>query len=196
MSANNYILYGSDISYYTGKTRSNLLHKGVAFTEQTPNPWQYLVVFPRRVGAAVMPVVRTPDGEWCQDTSIIFDQLEQRFPDIPALPATAVLRFSAYLFELWADEFLLPMGWHTTWGRPERRPVFIKEVGEDMLPGWPKFLQQLVGKDMGVKMNAMSGMLGFGDDFGEHHLPHGRWTAYTKSQRLYCVDGTTPDGGV
>ena len=164
MNANNYILYGSNISYYTGKTRSNLLHKGVPFTEQTPNPWQYLVIFPRRVGAAVMPVVRTPDGEWWQDSSIIFDQVEQHFPEPPALPTTPILRFAAYLFEFWADEFLLPMGWHTTWGRPERRPVFIAEVGQDMLPGWPRFLQQLAGKDMGAKMNAMSDMLGFGDD--------------------------------
>ncbi len=164
MKDNNYILYGSDISYYTGKTRSNLMHKGVPFTELTPNPWQYLVVFPRRVGAAVMPVVLTPEGEWWQDSSVIFDNLEERFPEPPGLPATPVLRFAAYLFELWADEFLLPMGWHTTWGRPERRPVFIEEVGKDMLPGWPRFLQQLAGKDMGAKMSAMSEMLGFGDD--------------------------------
>ena len=33
-----------------------------------------------------------------------------------------------------------------------------------MLPGWPRFLQQLAGKDMGAKMSAMSNMLGFGDD--------------------------------
>ena len=52
MDDNKYILYGSDISYYTGKTRSNLLHKHIPFVEQTPNPWQYLVMFPRRVGAA------------------------------------------------------------------------------------------------------------------------------------------------
>lgn len=167
MSADNYILYGSDISYYTGKTRSNLLHKGVPFVELTPNPWQYLVVFPRRVGAAVMPVVRTPDGEWWQDSSLIFDQLEQRFAEPAGLPATPVLRFAAYLFEFWADEFLLPMGWHTTWGRPERRPVFIEEVGQDMLPGWPRFLQQLAGKDMGTKMNAMSDMLGFTNDMAD-----------------------------
>ena len=164
MSADKYILYGSDISYYTGKTRSNLLHKRVPYIERTPSPWQYMVIFPRRVGAAVMPVLCTPEGEWWQDSSVIFDKLEQRFPDIPALPATPILRFSAYLFEFWADEFLLPMGWHTTWGRPERRPVFIEEVGKDMLPGWPRFLQQLAGKDMGNKMNAMSDNLGFGDD--------------------------------
>lgn len=164
MSTDEYILYGSDISYYTGKTRSNLLHKHVPFIERTPNPWQYMVTFPRRVGAAVMPVVVTPQGDWLQDSSIIFDELEQRFPDAPALPATPILKFAAYLFEFWADEFLLPMGWHTTWGRLERRPVFIEEVGKDMMPGWPKFLQQLAGKDMGKKMNGMSDMLGFGDD--------------------------------
>ena len=70
----------------------------------------------------------------------------------------------AYLFELWADEFLLPMGWHTTWGRLERRPVFIKEVGEDMLPGWPGFVQRMAGANMGSKMEAISESLGFGDD--------------------------------
>ena len=164
MSEQKYILYGSDISYYTGKTRSNLLHKGVPYREKTPSPWQYMVTFPRLVGAAVMPVVLTPQGDWWQDTSIIFDKLEQRFPQTPALPDSPILRFSAYLFELWADEFLLPMGWHTTWGGVERRPLFMHEVGEDMLPGWPAFLQHGVGKNMGTKMNAMSENLGFGDD--------------------------------
>lgn len=164
MKGKHFTLYGSNISYYTGKTRSNLLHKRVPYKERTPSPWQYLVEFPRRVGAAVMPVLLTPDGEWWQDSSVIFDELEQRFPEPPGLPATPVLRFAAYLFEFWADEFLLPMGWHTTWGRQERRPVFIEEVGKDMLPGWPRCVQQLAGRDMGKKMSAMSGMLGFGDD--------------------------------
>jgi glutathione S-transferase len=172
-----YTLYGSELSYYSGKTRSHLLHKGIPFVEQCPSAWQYLVAFPRRVGAAVVPVVRTPEGEWLADSSVIFDVLEQHFPAVPAVPETPVLRFAAYLFELWGDEFLLPLAMHTRWSRPEHRPCFVRQVGSEMLPGWPKFMQDRVGNRIANTMSGFRPTAGFGpemagvlDRFGQIQL--------------------------
>lgn len=164
MSSDRYTLYGSDISYYSGKTRSHLLHKRIPFTERCPSAWEYLVAFPRRVGAAVVPVVRTPQGEWLQDSSVIMDVLEERFPAFPAVPATPVLHFAAYLFELWGDEFILPLAMHTRWSRPEHRPCFVQQVGSEMLPGWPTFMQDMVGNRIANTMSGFRRTAGFGPD--------------------------------
>ncbi len=157
-------LYGAQFSYYSGKARSYLLHKRIAFTETTATAWIYLRVMPQKVGAAVVPVVHTPSGEWLQDTSVIIDTLEARYRANPALPATPVLRMAAYLFELWGDEFLLPLAMHTRWNRPEHLPWYHQEAGSVLLPGWPGFLQRLMGRQIANGMQALRATLGFGPD--------------------------------
>lgn len=157
-------LYGVELSYYSGKTRSHLLHKGIPFVEVCPSAWDYLVRFPRQVNAAAVPVLRTPEGQWLQDSSVIIDELERRFPERPALPGTPVLRFAAYLFELWGDEFLLPLAMHTRWSRPEHRPWFVKQVGSGMLPGWPGFLQDAIGNKLANTMSGFAPVAGFTPD--------------------------------
>ncbi|MES2148829.1 MAG: glutathione S-transferase N-terminal domain-containing protein [Pseudomonadota bacterium] len=61
------------------------MHKRIPFDEQQVNAWIYLVELPRRVGAAVVPVMRTPDGRWLQDTGVLIDTLEQCFTHRPVL---------------------------------------------------------------------------------------------------------------
>ncbi|WP_324731213.1 glutathione S-transferase family protein [Pseudomonas paeninsulae] len=162
-----YTLYGAEMSYYSGKTRSHLLHKRIPFSEQEASAWDYLVKFPREVGCSVVPVVRSPEGAWLQDSSLIIDLLEQRFPAQPAVPASPVLRFAAYLFELWGDEFWLPVAMSTRWSRPEHRPLFVQEIGAGMLPGWPRFLQELAGNRIANMMSGFTEKAGFGADMTE-----------------------------
>ncbi len=156
-----YTLISAEFSYYSGKTRSYLLHKRIPSREVIPNGWHWAHTIPRKVGAAVVPVVITPEGEWLQDTSVIMDRLEARFPAAPALPETPVLRFAAYLFELWGDEFLLPLAMHTRWSRPEHFPRYVDEVGPILLPGWPKWIQQLLGGRLASRLKGLAPSLGF-----------------------------------
>ena len=172
-----YRLLGAEFSYYSGKTRSYLLHKRIPFIETPAAAWIYLALLPRRVNAAVVPVVLTPEGEWLQDSSVIIDQLEQRFPQHPVVPATPVQRLVAYLFELWGDEFLLPLAMHTRWNRPEHLNWYAAEAGQVMLPGWPGFLQRGMGRKIANGMQAHVGTLGFDldqaavlDRFGQTQL--------------------------
>jgi glutathione S-transferase len=140
-----YTQVGVPLSMYAGKTRSYLLHKRIPFTERGTNAWEFFYRFRRRNNAAAIPVVITPQGEWLQDTTVIIDTLEQRFPDSPVLPATPVLRLAAYLFELWGDEFWLPLAMHTRWSHPENVPFFVAEAGDGLLPGFPRWLKTLLG---------------------------------------------------
>jgi glutathione S-transferase len=160
-------LYGAEFSYYSGKTRSYLLHKGIPFVEKSASAWIYLGLLPRHVGVPVVPVVLTPQGEWLQDTSVIFDVLESRYSPRPALPATPVLRLCAYLFELWGDEFLLPLAMHTRWNRPGHLSWYAQEAGRTLLPGFPAFLQRLMGRKIANEMRGHATTLGFGADMAQ-----------------------------
>jgi glutathione S-transferase len=159
-----YTLYGAAFSYYSGKTRSYLRHKRIPYVEVPAAAWIYLGLMPRKVGAAVVPVVHTPDGRWLQDSSVIMDELERRFPSPSATPVTPVLRFAAALFELWGDEFLLPLAMHTRWNRPEHLPWYAQEAGAVLLPGWPRFAQRWMGRQIANGMRGHVQTLGFGAD--------------------------------
>jgi glutathione S-transferase len=140
-----YTQIGVELSLYSGKTRAYLRHKRIPFVERGSNPWEIFHTIPRRTHASAVPVVITPEGEWLQDTSEIIDELERRFPANPVLPGTPVLRFASYLFELWGDEFWLPLAMHARWSHEENLPLFLHDVGVGLAPGFPRWLQRAIG---------------------------------------------------
>lgn len=77
-----YCLYGSPVSYYTAKVRSYLRYKGLRFeqvraTEKVANQ----IIKPATGGWRVVPVLKTPQGDCIQDSSIILDELESVHKD-------------------------------------------------------------------------------------------------------------------
>jgi glutathione S-transferase len=110
-----YTLYGSPISYYTGKVRAYLHWKGIPFNEVLSNAQVYKDIILPRVGFPVIPVVVAPDDQTLQDSSDIIDVLEQRFPEPPIVPTSGVQRFVAALFELYGDEWLVIPAMHYRW---------------------------------------------------------------------------------
>jgi glutathione S-transferase len=111
-------LYGAERSYFTGKARPALRAKRVYFEEILPTAEAYREIL-RRTGMIFIPVVVTPEDETWQDTSDIIDALEARFPEPALVPATPVQRIVSYLFELYADEFMLLPAMHYRWSAPE-----------------------------------------------------------------------------
>jgi glutathione S-transferase len=81
-----YILYGWHLSYFTGKARCYLRYKKIPFIEKPVDFYTLTRRIKRHTGAVVMPVVVTPEGEWLQDTSLIIDRLEERFPAKSVVP--------------------------------------------------------------------------------------------------------------
>jgi len=147
---------GVPLSLYSGKTRSYLLHKGLPFSEDLRGGAKaFFWDIPRHTGAAALPAVITPEGAWLQDSSCIIDALEQRHPERPVLPATPVLRFAAYLFELWGDEFWVPLAMHARWSHAENMPLFVRESGDALMPGLPRWLKNLLGRNHVRKMQAI-----------------------------------------
>jgi len=116
---NPYRMYGAEVSYFTAKARVALRAKRVFFEEMLASPQAYAEVILPRVGMAFIPVIVTPDDQTWQDTSDILDRLEQLYPEIPLYPSTPVQRVTAYIWELYCDEFMILPALHYRWSFPE-----------------------------------------------------------------------------
>jgi glutathione S-transferase len=114
-----YRFYAAEISYFSGKARPALRIKRVPFDEILPTPEVYREVIAPRTGLGFIPVIVTPEDETLQDTSDILDFLEERFPDPPLYPATPKQRIACFLWEVYADEFMVILGLHYRWSFPE-----------------------------------------------------------------------------
>jgi glutathione S-transferase len=151
-----FVLYGWHLSYYSGKVRCYLRYKQIPFVDTPVDFVTLMMRIKRRTGAAVMPVVVTPQGEWLQDSSAIIDELERRFPERSVIPKTPVRRFAAYLLETWGDEWWIPVAMHTRWSYPENYTLFERDGGAALLPHRPKFLRD---RAVAIAANAMRGYL-------------------------------------
>lgn len=139
-----FIHYAWHLSYFSGKSRSYLLYKDIPYVEKEIDYYTFSVRAKKHTNAAVMPIVVTPEGEWLQDTSHIIDQLEQRFPAAPVVPASPVQRMASYIMELWGDEWWLVVAMYTRWCHPENYVVFERDAGRGLLPWMPRFIQNRV----------------------------------------------------
>jgi len=137
-----FILYGWHLSYFAGKARCYLHYKGIPFVDRDVDLFTLTQRIKRKTGEVVMPVLRTPQNEWIQDSSEIIDRMEAVFTDRPVVPATPVQKFTAYLLEAWGDEWWIPIAMHTRWSYPENYALFEAEAGVKLLPGFPKFVQR------------------------------------------------------
>jgi len=121
-------VYGSRISYYTGKLECYLRYRGIAYQLLPTEP--HARAIRAGVGTVQMPVVELPDGRWMSDTTPMLDWLERHGgheghdrPDrperpptrAPIQPADPVMRFVAQLLEDYADEWLWRAAMHHRW---------------------------------------------------------------------------------
>lgn len=130
--AGEYQLYGSEVSYFTGKVRAYLRYKRIPFAQYPNSPENYRTVIVPRVGWRVIPVVVTPEGETLQDSSDIIDAFEIRFPQAPVYPATTRQRLAALLLEVYGDEWLKLPAMHYRWAK--NYDFIISEFGKMVAP--------------------------------------------------------------
>ena len=81
-----YTLFGSEMSYFTGKARAYLRWKGIEFTEIAPTPQVMRDEIIANIGWPVIPVLKTPEGEYVQDTADIIAHFESPTGERSALP--------------------------------------------------------------------------------------------------------------
>lgn len=141
--ANNYRLYGAEVSYYTGKARAYLRYKDIPFEEILATREVYKEVILPRVGWPVIPVVVTPDDVTLQDTTDIIDSLEARFPEPSVYPDTPRQRLAALLLETYGDEWLVIPAMHYRWNHCF--DWIILEFGKLSAPDASEEEQRMIG---------------------------------------------------
>ncbi|HXA48145.1 MAG TPA: glutathione S-transferase family protein [Burkholderiaceae bacterium] len=149
-------LYGWHLSYYTGKVYCYLRYKKIPFEYKQVNLLTLAYQIKKKTGAAVMPAVTTPEGDWLQDSSVIIDHFEERYPNPTIHPRSPVQLFASYFLEAWGDEWWVPIAMHTRWSYPENYALFEKEAGQALLPRVPVFFQR---RAVAFIANRLRGML-------------------------------------
>lgn len=151
------ILWGTPHSLYTGKVRSYLIKKGLAFCELFPHHPRFNTEVVRALRLVVVPVVETPDGKFLQDSTDIIDELERRFPAAPVMPTTPVQRVVARLLDGYGSECLLPVAMHYRWSYRQEQEHFLQsEFGRAMHCGPDREARLKAGAQL---MDYFSGLL-------------------------------------
>lgn len=158
----NYTLYGAEFSLYSGKVRAYLRYKNIPFNEELSTAKIYKSIIEPKTGVKFIPVVKTPDDEYLQDTTNIIDQLEVKFPEKSVYPTTNKQRIISLLLELYGDEWLLIPAMHYRWNH-DNFPFIYQEFGRIVNPKLPAFARSILGKKLGKRFKKVVPMLGITD---------------------------------
>ena len=134
-----HILWGTPHSLYTGKARSCLIKKGLAFVERCPSHPDYKARVRPTVGMVTFPVLETPNGEFIQDSTDIvtyLDSLDALAPDKLMSPCTPVQLAVARLIDGFGLEGMLQVAMHYRWSYRDEQELFLQtEFGRGLYAG-------------------------------------------------------------
>jgi glutathione S-transferase len=145
-----YILWGTPHSLYTGKARSCLIKKGLAFIERCPSHTDYKSRVRPAVGLVTFPVLETPEGQFIQDSTDIvtyLDSLESPSSPTSMTPATPVQRVVASLIDGFGLEGMLQAAMHYRWSYRDEQELFLQtEFGRGLYAGADREARRNAGK--------------------------------------------------
>jgi glutathione S-transferase len=142
-------LWGTPHSLYTGKVRSYLIKKDLPFRELHPPHVDFQERVVPALGLFVVPILETSDGQLIQDSTIIIEELEHRFPERPMVPDTPVQRVVAHLLGGFGSEGLLPAAMHYRWSfRAEQEHFLRAEFGRAVHHGPDRKARLLAGAQL------------------------------------------------
>lgn len=153
-----YTLYGSEMSYFSGKARAYLRWKGIEFTEIAPSPELMKAEILPHIGWPVIPVLKTPDAEYIQDTADIIAHFEGTSDENSAMPESPLQKFVTYLIQLFADEWMTLPAMHYRWNHNEE--WIYGEFGKNAAPDGTPEEQYEAGKAVGSRFRGFVPMLG------------------------------------
>jgi glutathione S-transferase len=120
-----YRIWGTPHSLYTGKIRSYLIKKGIAYEEIMASDPDFVGDIIRQVGLRVIPVMRSPDGEIIQDTTAMIDHIETSVAAPSFVPPGPVQRIVADLIDAFGSNYLMPIAMHYRWSYRAQQEHFL-----------------------------------------------------------------------
>ena len=108
------ILYGSAISYYTGKFEGYLRYKEIPY-RFVPFSRKIGRLLHKETGSSQIPAVELPDGRFMTDTTPMIDWFETQYPESAVIPRNPLQAFMSRLVEDYAEEWLWRPAMHFPW---------------------------------------------------------------------------------
>ena len=126
-------VYGSRISYYTGKLETYLRFRGLPYASLPLSGHQKTLI--AETGVSQMPVVALPDGRWMTDTTPMLAWLDAQQDGPRIYPADPALNFIALLIEDYADEWLWRSAMHFRWTYRLSRQYAAEFLYQELIRG-------------------------------------------------------------
>lgn len=130
-------VYGSVISYFTGKLEGYLRYKDIAYDFVPMTTRYFNRVVPRATGASQMPAVELPDGRWMTDTTPIIAWLESQHPEPTVIPRDPVQSFFSRLVEDYADEWMWRPAMHYRWSHARDARLLSHAIAVEIMSDVP-----------------------------------------------------------
>jgi len=130
-------LYGSTVSYFTGKLENYLRVKGVPYRLQAMQMPGDFKKIKAAVGVEQMPAIQLADGRWLTDSSKIIQWFETQLPEHALIPGDPVQAFFCFLIEDYADEWLWRPAMHYRWHYPLGAQFASRSIVDEMSSGVP-----------------------------------------------------------
>ena len=132
-----YSVYVMDISYFSGKFEAYLRYKNIPY-KRIEVGWRELAQnIYRNTGEMRVPVVRTPEGLWLQDSTPMIDWFEEQHPTPTILPADPFQAFFCRLLEDYADEWLWRPALHYRWSYPRDADLLARRIASEVMFDMP-----------------------------------------------------------
>lgn len=154
-------LYGAPASLYTAKVRAYLRLFGIPHVERFPSDPRYREVIRPTAQTHRIPVVEFADGEVVQDSTLILDAFERRFPRPEAPVMGPRQQLMTHILESISDRGLTKPAMHYRWNFMEVNEAFVVgEFGRSLkFPAPPEEVERL-GQRIASKMSSYLPMLG------------------------------------
>ena len=137
------LLYGSNISYFTGKMENYLRVRGIPYELRSMQFPAIQAQLKQRLGVSQMPSLQLPDGRWMTDTTKMIQWFEAEYPEGGLMPEDPLQAFICLLLEDWADEWWWRPAMHYRWHYTEGERFASWHLAEELLgsvfaPMWLK----------------------------------------------------------
>lgn len=139
-------VYGSKVSYFTGKLEAYLRYKEIPYRFQAMTIEYFNRIVPEKTGTTQMPAVEFSDGRWATDSTPLINWLEQEYPGSSVMPEDPTQAYICRLIEDYADEWLWRPAMHYRWSYTEGRQLLGMQLVDEIFvdvkaPTWLKHWQ-------------------------------------------------------
>ncbi|MEZ5501544.1 MAG: glutathione S-transferase family protein [Halioglobus sp.] len=131
------VVYGSSISYFTGKLENYFRLKGIPYRLQALTSPHHAKLVRQHTGSTQMPALQLGDGRWMTDTTAIIQWFETEFPAPAVMPTDPLQRFFSLLLEDYADEWLWRPAMHYRWYYREGARFASGHLATELAAGVP-----------------------------------------------------------